>query len=194
MAYALSKAMEKVFLPSKIPLSQVLLKRRNMKDVYSAFDCVDSDRLRLREFLPWVDASNSVEDQVWYVGECLKDWDAGKFFDYGIFNSDEEFIGAIGVHNIHWDHNRCEIGYWIHQKYEGQGIISEALQTLEKVLFELGFHRIEVRCDPRNKKSAAVPLRNGYTFEGILREDVLSAGSYRDTAVYAKLKTDLKKL
>ncbi|MBS1969127.1 MAG: GNAT family N-acetyltransferase [Bdellovibrionales bacterium] len=185
--------MEKVFPPSKIPLTHALLKRRNIKDVYSAFECVDSDRTRLREFLPWVDASKSVEDQVWYVGECLKDWDAGKLFDYGIFNAEDEFIGAMGVHNIQWDHNRCEIGYWIHQRYEGQGFITSALQALEKEFFGMGFHRIEIRCDPHNKKSASVPIRNGYTFEGILRQDTLRAGSYRDTAVYAKLKTDLKK-
>ena len=184
--------MEKIFPPSKIPVAKALLKRRNIKDVYSAFECVDSDRVRLREFLPWVDASKSVEDQVWYVGECTKDWEDGKLFDYGIYNAEDEFIGAIGVHNIRWDHNCCEIGYWIHQKYEGQGLISSALQGLEKILFELGFHRIEIRCEPRNKKSASVPLRNGYAFEGILREDRLFQGNYRDTAVYAKLKGDLK--
>jgi RimJ/RimL family protein N-acetyltransferase len=193
MAYASGKAMEKTFLPSKIPLPHGQLKRRNTKDVYSAFECVDSDRARLGEFLPWVDASKSVEDQIWYVGECLKDWDAGKLFDYGIYNGEDEFIGAMGVHNIQWDHNRCEIGYWIHQKYEGQGFISAALRALEKALFELGFHRIEIRCDPRNKKSAAVPLRNGYLFEGQLRQDTVFAGTYRDTAVFAKLKTDLAK-
>lgn len=183
--------MEQVFPPAKIPLAQAQLQRRNIKDVYSAFECVDSDRERLREFLPWVDASKSVEDQVWYVGECLKDWEAGKLYDYGIFIGDE-FIGAMGVHNIAWDHNCCEIGYWIHHKYEGQGIISSALQALEKILFDLGFNRIEVRCDPKNQKSASVPLRNGYKFEGILRQNMLSKDRYRDTAVYAKIKADLK--
>lgn len=184
--------MEKVFPPAKIPLAKAFLKRRSMSDVYSAYECVDSDRTRLREFLPWVDANKSVDDQVWYVGECLKDWDAGKLFDYGIFNAQDEFIGAIGVHNFSWPNDRCELGYWIHQKHEGQGIISSAVQAIEKILFDLGFNRIEIRCDPKNKKSAAVPLRNGYTFEGILRGNTFREGVYRDSAIYAKLKTDPK--
>ncbi len=182
--------MEKTFPPSKIPLTHAQLKRRNIKDVYSAFECVDSDRARLREFLPWVDKSKSVEDQVWYVGECLKDWEAGQLFDYAIFSAEDQFIGAMGVHNILWEHNCCEIGYWIHQKYESQGLITSALKALEKELFRMGFHRIEIRCDPHNQKSAAVPIRNGYTFEGVLRQNTLCTDTYRDTAVYAKLRTD----
>jgi len=184
--------MEKVFPPAKISLFHGQLKRRSMNDVYTAFECIDSDRERLRVFLPWVDANKSVDDQVWYVGECLKDWDAGKLFDYGIFSSESEFIGAIGIHNISWPNDCCELGYWIHRKYEGQGIISSAVLALEKVLFELGFNRIEIRCDPNNKKSAGVPHRNGYIFEGILRKNMYREGVYRDTSVYAKLKTDPK--
>lgn len=183
--------MEKVFPPTKIPLSRASLQRRNHKDVYVAFECIDSDRVRLREFLPWVDWTKSVEDQVWYVGECDKDWDAGKLFDFGIHTAEGEFAGAIGIHNINWDHQRCEIGYWLQQKHEGQGLISSALKALEKILFELGFNRIEIRCDPQNKKSAGVPLRNGYHHEGTLRQDTLFGETFRDTEVYAKIKADL---
>lgn len=185
--------MEIAFPPSRIPLAHAQLIRRNMKDVYAAFDCIDSDRERLREFLPWVDSNKSAEDQVWYVGECAKDWDAGKLFDFGIHTVDEEFAGAIGIHNIAWDHHRCELGYWLHQKYEGQGLISSSVQALEKILFDLGFNRIEIRCDPRNTKSAGVPTRNGYRFEGILHQDVMFSGQFRDSAVYAKLSSDLKR-
>lgn len=171
---------------TKIQTQRLTLRRRIEFDAYSGFECIDSDRVRLREFLPWVDASTSVDNQVWYINECLKEWEAGTLFDYGIF-IDKDYIGNIGIHNIRWDHHGCEVGYWLHGKHEGQGYITEALLALEKEIAEVGFHRIEIRCDPRNKKSAAVPLRNGYQYEGTLRDYFFSNGSYRDTEVYAKL-------
>lgn len=185
--------MEKTQPPAKIILANALLKRRSPQDIYSAFECIDSDRERLREFLPWVDFTKSVENQRWYVGECMKDWDNGTLFDFGIFTPADEYIGSIGIHNIKWDNDTCELGYWLHSKHEGKGHISAAISAIEKILFEKGFNRIEIRCDPKNKKSAAVPQRNGFTFEGILRQNTVFRGQYRDTAVYAKIKADLKR-
>lgn len=179
--------------PSKVELTHIILKKRNTQQAYAGFECVDSDRERLREFLPWVDATKSVEDQIWYINECLKDWDQGTLFDYAIFTKENDYVGSIGAHSIQWANNCCELGYWLHSQYEGKGFISEAVQGLEKILFELGFNRIEIRCDPNNRKSAAVPLRNNYQFEGVLRQEKLFRDKYRDTAVYAKLKADLKR-
>ncbi|WP_413289534.1 GNAT family N-acetyltransferase [Bdellovibrio sp. HCB337] len=185
--------MEKTQPPAKMILANHLLKRRSLADVYTAFECIDSDRVRLREFLPWVDATKSVDDQRWYVNECIKDWEAGTLFDYGIFTPDDEYVGSLGIHNIRWEHDTCELGYWLHSKQEGKGCISSGVAAVEKILFEMGFNRIEIRCDPHNKKSGAVPQRNGFTFEGTLRQNMLFRGQYRDTAVYAKIKADLKR-
>jgi RimJ/RimL family protein N-acetyltransferase len=184
--------MEKKSLPSKIELATIFLKKRVISDAYEGFECIDSDRERLRKFLPWVDRTKSVDDQIWYINECNKDWNDGTMFDFSIFNLNKEFVGSIGIHNIQWQNDCCEFGYWLHRKFEGQGYISAAVQALEKVLFDLGFNRIEIRCDPRNQKSAAVPMRNHYCFEGILRQDTRFRDQYRDTAIYSKIRADLK--
>lgn len=97
-------------------------------------------------------------------------------------------MGNIGIHLIDWNHNRCEIGYWILGDYEGQGFISEAVTALEKKCFEIGFHRIQIRCSSKNKKSAGVPVRCGYVLDGILKQDALENGEYRDTMVYGKVQ------
>jgi ribosomal-protein-serine acetyltransferase len=101
-------------------------------------------------------------------------------------------MGNIGVHSISWENNRCELGYWILGKHQGSGFVSDAVKTLEKMLFEIGFHRIEIQCDPANVRSAAVPLRNGYQFEGVLRDRTLECDRYRDSAMYAKLSENTK--
>jgi RimJ/RimL family protein N-acetyltransferase len=185
--------MEKRSPPSKIQLSATLLKKRNVKDAQTGFECIDSDRERLRKFLPWVDATKIVDDQIWYINECIKDWKDGTRFDFAMFNLEQEYIGSFGIHNIQWQNHCCEFGYWLHGKHEGCGYISAAVQAVEKILFDWGFNRIEIRCDPQNQKSAAVPKRNNYYFEGIFRQETLFRDQYRDTAVYSKLKADLKR-
>lgn len=166
------------------------LKKHTPDRAYLMYEEVDQDRERLRRFLPWVDHLTSVEDELWYINETISEWEEGNLFDYGMYTTEGEYIGNIGVHTIQWKWNCCELGYWIVHRAEGQGYISTAVQMLEEVLFETGFHRIEIRCDPNNAKSAAVPQRCGYTFEGVLRQSLVFKGQYRDTAVYSKLRTD----
>jgi ribosomal-protein-serine acetyltransferase len=183
--------MEKKPLPAKLESPRLILRKHTVDQAYLMYEKVDQDRERLRKFLPWVDHMKSVDNEIWYINECLKDWDQGTMFDYGIYTKEEDYIGNIGVHNISWANDCCELGYWIVSSFEGHGFISAAVQLLEKVLFEAGFNRVEIRCDPENRRSASVPLRSGYQFEGILRKSLLHKDAYRDTAVHAKLRTDL---
>jgi RimJ/RimL family protein N-acetyltransferase len=85
-----------------------------------------------------------------------------------------------------------EIGYWIHKDHLDQGLITEASAALTKVAFEVDqVHRVEIRCDPKNMRSAAVPRKLGYTLEATFREDThLSNGEWRDTMVWVLLASE----
>jgi RimJ/RimL family protein N-acetyltransferase len=51
--------------------------------------------------------------------------------------------------------------------------------------------RIEIRCDARNTRSAAVAERAGYTLEARLHHDTRAPdGSLRDTLVYVKFPSE----
>ncbi len=68
--------------------------------------------------------------------------------------------------------------------------MTEAVQGITRFAFrELHARRVEIRCDARNRKSRAIPERLGFTLEGILKNDDLSADGtqLRDTCVYAKI-------
>jgi len=54
---------------------------------------------------------------------------------------------------------------------------------------ELAANRVEIRCDERNVRSAAVAERLGFPLEGVLRSDARATdGSLRNTKVYAKVR------
>jgi ribosomal-protein-serine acetyltransferase len=152
--------------PDELESSRLVLRRHKLEHAPALFKCIDEDRARLCVYLPWVDVTHSVLDVAIYITMTHDRWATGELFDYAIFSKhDDRFLGVVEAHEISWRESRCEIGYWILGRFEGQGYISEALEVLEPALFKLGLHRLEIRCSPANERSAKVPRRNGYRLE-----------------------------
>jgi RimJ/RimL family protein N-acetyltransferase len=55
-----------------------------------------------------------------------------------------------------------EIGYWIRAECAGQGFGTESTAALRRAAFELtDIERIEIRVDPANEASSAIPRKLG---------------------------------
>ena len=55
----------------------------------------------------------------------------------------------------------------------------------------LGAVRVEIRMDARNLRSAAVPERLGFPYEGTLHQDERGVeGELRDTRIYARVSAE----
>ncbi|MEL6298166.1 MAG: GNAT family protein [Pseudomonadota bacterium] len=68
---------------------------------------------------------------------------------------------------------------------------TEALYLMMRRAFdELGYRRLEWKCDALNQPSRAAALRYGFTFEGIFRQALVYKGRNRDTAWYAILDSE----
>lgn len=96
-------------------------------------------------------------------------------------------VGGIGLDKIY---GHCaEIGYWLGEKYWGQGIMTEAVKLVTKYGFEkLGLRRIYAFTFPFNKASAAVLKNAGYKYEGKLRKHVKKGNIFLDDLLFAKVK------
>ncbi len=184
--------MNKTHLPETIAADRVVLKKHDPNLAHTMFDYVDVDRDRLLRFLPWVIDTKTVQDEIDYIKMTHDKWDRFEMYDYGIFLKDgETYVGNVGVHTIGWSADRCELGYWILGRFEGQGYMSEAVAALTNHCFKMGFNRIEIRCDPLNERSAHVPKNLGFKFEAQLRQNSLDHnGQHRDSLVFARLKQD----
>ena len=98
-------------------------------------------------------------------------------------------IGLISFHIILKQHYRAEIGYMILPEYQGQGLISEGIQTLLNYGFQtLKLNSIEAIIDPENKASEKVLLRNKFVKEGHFLESECYEGTFLNKAVYSILK------
>ena len=104
----------------------------------------------------------------------------------------ETLVGSSGLHRIHWEVPKFEIGYWCRTLFTGRGYTTEAVRGIAAFAFDaLGARRVEIRCDSRNLPSARVAERAGFRLEGELRNnEVATDTGLRDTLIYAMIPED----
>lgn len=151
-------------------------------------EAVDSSLDHLRPWMPWAhEEPQSLDQKVALLRGFRGRFDLGMDFIHGIFARDERrVLGGTGLHTRPEETAR-EIGYWIRADAEGQGFVTEAVAALTRVGFEIdGLERIDIRCDPGNTRSAAVPERLGYVHEATLRGRLRDADNRpRDAMVFS---------
>ncbi len=140
--------------------------------------------------MPWAnDEATDVDSRVALLREFRAKFDLGQDFVYGIFDADESgVLGGTGLHMRSGPDVR-EIGYWIHVDHIGKGLATESTAALTNVAFVVDdVSRVEIRCDPANVRSSAVPAKLGFTHEATLRRaGIAGDGSARDTMVWTLL-------
>jgi ribosomal-protein-serine acetyltransferase len=154
------------------------------------FALTEENREHLREWLPWVDNTKSVEDTREFIKGALEQFAANEGFSAGLYYKGE-LAGAIGYHKFDWQNRKAEIGYWISARFQGKGIITRAARAMVDHTFnELGLNRVEIRCAEGNRKSRAIAERLGFRQEGVLRESMLLYDRYLDIVIYGMLKEE----
>ena len=156
------------------------------------FKIVDTQRQYLRQWLPWVDSTRKVEDTKIFIRESMQHNTNGTRLTTFIL-AGEEVAGALGVVHFIKDHKKCEIGYWLGQDFQGQGMMTKACATLIDHLFRTkDLNRIEIKAAVGNERSRAVPQRLGFTSEGIEREALYMYKTFHDLEGFSLLKRGWK--
>ena len=74
---------------------------------------------------------------------------------------------------------------------EGRGLVTRGVRALVDHAFGVWkLHRIEIQAAPENTRSQAVPLRLGFTREGVLRECERSGDRWLDGVIFALLASE----
>ena len=182
-------------LPDRIESQRLLIRPPRPGDGATINGAVLDSLAELRPWMPWAQQTPTVDDNEVYAREAhvrfLKREDLSLLLFDKVTNT---LVGSSGLHGINWAVPKFEIGYWVRTPYAGQGYITEAVAALTDFTFtSLGAHRVEIRCDAKNARSAAVARRSGFALEGILRcEDRCSmTNELRDTMVFAKVKAEV---
>ena len=88
---------------------------------------------------------------------------------------------------------KIELGsIWYGPIAQGTGASREATRLMCAHAFELGYRRVEWKCDSRNERSRRAALSYGFTFEGIQQAHMIIKGRNRDTAWFRMLEGELR--
>ncbi|MEP7157174.1 MAG: GNAT family N-acetyltransferase, partial [Betaproteobacteria bacterium] len=158
-------------IPDELRGERVLLRPLRDDDAYALWNAVEASRDHLARWMPWVKDHNSQDFSREYIRKMQAKWIMREDFPMGIFRiADNLLLGASGLHRIDWSVPAMEAGYWLRPDAEGHGYIGEAVQLLMGFAFNhLHAERLEIRCDSKNLRSAAVPQRLGFVHEATLR-------------------------
>lgn len=162
-------------------------------DAEDQFAAIEESRERIQRWLPWVPRYESVDDSRDTIARMQARWLLREDFDAGIFRRETgALLGGIGFHPRNWEAGYFVIGYWLRTSAEGHGYVTEAVHLLTEFAFTaLSAHRVEITCDARNERSAAVAERAGFVREARLRNARRGAdGALSDTLIFALTDQD----
>ncbi len=92
-------------------------------------------------------------------------------------------VGMANYLNNTPDHLRIELGsIWYSPIAQRTYANTEATYLMLARAFELGYRRVEWKCDARNERSRRAALRMGFQLEGIQENHMIVKGRSRDTA------------
>lgn len=100
-------------------------------------------------------------------------------------------VGQLALMRITPAHGCIEIGHVLFapplQRTPGA---TEAIYLLARLVFALGYRRLEWKCDAQNARSIRAAERLGFVAEGLFRQHLVVKGRNRDTAWFALLDRD----
>jgi RimJ/RimL family protein N-acetyltransferase len=125
----------------------------------------------------WIEACAGSQDPLFFAVVDLASGDA---------------VGMASDLNIDPVMRRLELGHiWYGPASQRSRANTEAVSLLLHEAFDdLGYRRVEWKCDALNERSRAAALRLGFSFEGIFRQHMIVKGRNRDTAWFAMLDVE----
>jgi RimJ/RimL family protein N-acetyltransferase len=123
-------------------------------------------------FAAWLEQRAASADPLFYA---VVDWESMRA------------LGMASFLRIKPDNGVIEIGHiWFAPELQRTRKATEAIFLLAKTAFDdLGYRRLEWKCDSLNLPSRRAADRFGFTFEGIFRQHMIVKGRNRDTAWFS---------
>jgi RimJ/RimL family protein N-acetyltransferase len=113
-----------------------------------------------------------------------------------IIEVDGERAGAMAFDELSEANRIASLGgLAVHPGFRGRGIADEAARIFQRYLiFELGFHRLELACYGFNERAIRHSERAGFVREGVKRRAYRRHGEWQDAVQFALLREDIDAL
>ncbi|WYP25146.1 GNAT family protein [Alkalihalobacillus sp. FSL W8-0930] len=167
-----------------------VVKRLELHHAEELFQLIDKSRESLSAWLTFPTYTHSVSDTVAFIEKSLKRSETNNGYWSGIWY-EGKLVGSIGLLYIDYTTRRTEMGYWLGEEFVGKGLMTNACTQLIRVAFdELNLQKTEIKVATINTKSQAIPMKLGFTQEGIIRRDERINNTFHDRILYGLLKDE----
>ncbi|MEO7066903.1 MAG: GNAT family N-acetyltransferase [Rhodanobacter sp.] len=144
-------------------------------------------------WLPWCHKDYGLADAVAWIEHCEASQHRAEHFAFAVFDTaTAELLGGAGLSQRNLTHHHANLGYWVRQSRQHQGIAIAAATLVARFGFaELRLARIEIVALLENTASRATAERLGARFEAVARNRLWTSGQALDAAVYGLTEGDL---
>jgi ribosomal-protein-serine acetyltransferase len=155
-------------------------------DADELYRLIDQNRAYLASWLPWA-ADHTRDATREFIRLTQRQVAANDGFQAALV-CDGAIVGIAGFLGVNWPHGSTSIGYWLSERHQGRGLMTDAVRTLiDRAFGEWSLHRVEIRAATGNARSRRIPERLGFREEGVMREAERIGERYNDLAVYGIL-------
>ena len=172
---------------------RLLLRPWRDDDVAQLVEAVQESMDNVGRWLPWCRAGYGEDEAVAWISLCRSGWQSGAHFAFPIWDAhSEHLLGGVGLNQLDPLHRSANLGYWVRQSSQRQGLAAAAARLVARFGFErLGLVRIEIVALPDNRPSRVTAEKIGATFEAIARNRIWTNERACDAAVYGLIAQDL---
>ena len=138
-------------------------------------------------WMGWCHERFALKDAETWIDACHRNLESGSAYDFGAFSVDgEQLLGGIAINQLNRRQNFGNIGYWVRQSCQCQGVATRAAQSIAEYGFgHLKLTRLEIVAPEHNVPSRRVAEKVGAVFECISRNRVMVHGKPQPAAIYS---------
>ena len=167
---------------------EITLKTVQLDDIESRYKVIDENREFLKKWLGWLDFYKTSNDLIEYTKDCQEKEKNKEAYAFGIYYLNE-FVGSIEIQEINYRNQKCEIGYWLSEKFNGKGIMIKSCKSIINYIFDcMKLNKISILTATENYSSQAIPEKLKFIKEGTLIENECLYGNFVDNYIYGITK------
>jgi ribosomal-protein-serine acetyltransferase len=138
-------------------------------------------------WMPWAHSEYAESDALAWFERCAANLADGSSHEFGVFRvSDGRLLGGAGLNQFNRIHNFCNLGYWVRQSAQRQGVATSAVRALLRLAFtHLGLTRVEIIVAEDNLPSIGVPRKAGGKHECLAANRLVLGGKSVAAHVYS---------
>src|SRR5690625_7374084 len=126
---------------------EITLQMLTAADAEELFAITDRSREYLREWLPWLDYTKSVDDSLQFIKNNFQLYAERKGVTAGIFYNGS-LAGVAGYNELDWVNKLAYFGDWLDSEHQGKGIRTRAVRALTDYAFvEFDLNRVDILAD-----------------------------------------------